>query len=43
MRGGVWIIDPETGKRVAGKRDDNLSAPKPTKQPTKKTASKAKE
>ena len=39
MRGGVWIIDTETGKRVEGKRDDNTSAPKPTKQPTKKKAS----
>lgn len=34
--GGVWILDPKTGKRVAGMRDANgiavpVNAPKPKK------------
>ncbi len=45
--GGVWIVDPKTGKKIAGKIGPNGTAePIATpskKKPSKKTAKKVKE
>ncbi len=40
--GGCWILDPKTGKKVAGMRDANGIAV-PVDKPTTKTPAKRKE